>query len=264
MQSTPQRSAARSIRPLLVIGALAFGALAAGPAPGGAVVIDSFTDPLPENPLLPASAARVLFLGPRCDGAACPPATVVQGPEFYTRVDQFGLGGILGPVRATAFATYFEPNPGASGFLTIEGGALAGSGTDNPTLAVGLEYGDLSSPLHFDLRSDGSDRFEIEILAAPTSPFGVGQVLVSLRPENYGQLGAPSAGGTAVVYGPGLVVLPFASLGSRLAEFEHDVAVLAFQVSGIAGITIGEIRTATTPTPAAASSWGRVKAAYRR
>src|SRR5688572_23228759 len=50
-------------------------ALATSPVPGGAIVIDSFTDALPPNPLLTASGRPVLFIGQACDGAACPPAS---------------------------------------------------------------------------------------------------------------------------------------------------------------------------------------------
>jgi len=182
-------------------------------------VIDSFTDALPPNPLLTASGRPILFLGQTCDGVACPPGTVVTGPEFSDRVEQTGLPGIVGPIRSTVFATYFEPNPGASGVLTVDpagGGSLALNGTSNPVLMATLKYGDtFSNHLNLDLRADGSDRFEIEILSAPSSPWGVGQVIVQLHPENCCQIGSPSAGAAVVYYGPGLLVIPTASMSSN-------------------------------------------------
>ena len=249
------------------LGTLVLFAVAVATAPPAtAMIIDSFTDPLPVNPLLPASGARVLFLGSLCDGAACPPGTVVTGPEFADHVEQGGLPGILGPFRKVTFGTYFEPNPGASGVLTIDpagGGRLAWSGTVNPGLAVGLKYGDESQHLNYDLRADGSDRFEIEILSAPVSQWGVGQLILQLHPENAGHIGAPSAGAAVVIYGPGLLVIPYADLGDRLDEFEHDVAFMTFDFAG-SELVVGEIRTASTPTAVEASSWGRIKSAYRR
>lgn len=250
-------------RPLL----LTLLALLALPGTGAATVIDSFTDALPPNPLLTASSRPILFLGQICDGVACPPGNVVAGPEFSDRVEQAGLPGIVGPVRSVVFGTYFEPNPGASGVLTVDptgGGSLVRRGTSNPGLTAILGYGNESQPLNFDLRADGSDRFEIEILAAPSSQWGIGQVLVQLYPEKCCRIGAPSAGQAVIIYGPGLLVIPFADLGDRLDEFEHDVAFMTFEISGGDEVVVGEIRTATAPTPASASSWGRIKSAYRR
>jgi hypothetical protein len=258
------RFARRIVAPAVV----ALCALATSPVPGGAIVIDSFTDALPPNPLLVASSRPILFLGQTCDGDACPPGTVVTGPEFSDRVEQAGLPGIVGPVRSVVFATYFEPNPGASGDLVVDpagGGSLVMRGTTNPSLAAALTYGNETQFMNFDLRADGSDRFEIDILAASSSPWGVGQVIVQLQPENCCRIGSPSAGQAAVIYGPGLLVIPFADLGDRLDEFEHDVAFMSFQFVGGGGeLVVGEIRTASTPTPARASSWGRIKGTYRR
>ena len=59
-----------------------FAVAAATASPATATIIDSFTAPLPANPTLPATGAKVLFVGSLCDGAACPPGTIVTNPYF--------------------------------------------------------------------------------------------------------------------------------------------------------------------------------------
>jgi len=239
-------------------------------SPATASIIDSFTDPLPMHPSLPVTGARVLFLGSRCDGAECPPGTIVTN-EFADIADpQSGLPGVLAPIRRLFLATYFEPNPGGSGVLTIDptsGGRLSLTTPGGPALAVGLKYGDDEHPMNLDLRADGSDRLEIEILAASnTAPFYGLQVSLLLGQGMEGTPGAPWASHAAQVYGPGLLVIPYAALSGRFAEFDHDVDFLKLDVHGIrpGELVLGEIRTAAGPTAAEASSWGRIKNAYRR
>ena len=77
-------------------------------APATATVIDSFTDPLPGNPLLTESARPVLFLGRACDGDACPPASVVEHTAYGNSAQQFGLAGVLGGQRWTSVASLLE------------------------------------------------------------------------------------------------------------------------------------------------------------
>src|SRR5688572_23079932 len=70
-----------------------------------ATVIDSFTDPLPSNPLLPVSGQAILFLGPVCDGASCPPASSVSNVNGYDYVEQSGLPGIPAGSRRTGVSS---------------------------------------------------------------------------------------------------------------------------------------------------------------
>lgn len=254
---------------------IVLGAIAASPVAVGAVVIDSFTDPFPSNAFLPASGAQVLFLGSLCDGAACPPGTIVTNPqEYYDRAKQLGLPGILGPIRQTGFSTWFEPNPGAAGVVEVvpaDGGRLSLETPGGPILSMLLKYGgreiagDVEYPLNLDLEAEGSDRLEIEILAAPVSPYNPTRLFVQLG-KNEGRLDALWANFVVQIDAPGLLVIPYAELEGRFEDFDDDVDYMRFEfiVSPSGELVVGEIRTASTPTSAEASSWGRIKSAYRR
>jgi hypothetical protein len=239
-------------------------------APATASIIDSFTDPLPMNPSLPATGARILFVGSRCDGAECPPGTIVTNEYSDIAEPQSGLPGVLAPIRHLFLATYFEPNPGGSGVLTIDplsGGRLSVTTPGGPGLAVGLKYGDDEHHMNLDLRAGGSDRLEIEIPATTnTAPFYGLQVNLILGQGMEGTTGAPWASYATQVFGPGLLVIPYAALTGRFEEFDHDVDFLKLDFHGIqpGELVLGEIRTAAGPTVAEASSWGRIKSAYRR
>jgi hypothetical protein len=235
-----------------------------------ATIIDSFTDPLPAHPSLPASGASVLFLGSRCDGVACPPGTIVTNPGAFDGTEQSGLPGIVAPFRKAVFATYFEPNPGSSGTLFIDptgGGSLAVETPGGPPLAVILDYGDRDRPVNLDLRADGSDHFEIDILDLSVPQFGSVSAHVAV-----GGNGGFGSGEFAVrsysLSGPGTLVVPYADLAG-LDEFDDHVrfftiSFIVYQGGATTRLAVGEIRTASTPTAAAGTSWGRIKSAYRR
>lgn len=259
------------VRASLVAG-LVFATLAgASPARAAtATLIDSFTDPLPAHGSLPATGARILFLGSRCDAPACPPGPTVTIPYYDVR-EQSGVTGIVGTVRRTSLATYFEPNPGASGVLILDpadGGRLALHAPSGPPLSAVLKYGDGDHLLNLDLLADGSDCLEIEILESPATVNNPLGVLVNLGQGNEGALGGLWANHGRWLTGPGLVVIPYAQLNGRFADFAHDVDYLRFEFivppSAASDLVVGEIRTASTSTPVAPASWGRIKDAYRR
>jgi hypothetical protein len=236
-------------------------------SPATATILDSFTDPFPMNPQLPVSGARVLFLGSRCDGAACPPGTIVTNPEPADRTEQSGLPGVLAPFRKVDFGTYFEPNPGSAGTLSIDpdgGGRLALESPGGPGLTVQLRYGDYEHPMNLDLRADGSDRLEIDIPALSVPSIGGLQVVVILLRDTGGE----HAGRAYMVSGPGTLVVPYSDL-TGLEDFDHDVDYFEFHFNfnhalSPGELVVGEIRTASEPSAAEASSWGRIKNAYRR
>jgi hypothetical protein len=244
-------------------------------SPAAALVIDSFTDPFPAHSSLPATGARVLFVGPLCDGAACPPGTIVTNPdEFSDRTKQFDLPGILGPIRQTSFGTWFEPNPGGSGVLAIDpasGGRLSLASPGGPILGLQLKYGghendgDGEHPLNLDLEAEGSDRLEIEILAVPATPYNPLRLFVQLG-KNEGRLDALWANHEAQIDAPGLLVIPFAELEGRFEEFKDDVDYIRFEfvMSPSGELVVGEFRFASATTATEPSSWGRIKSAYRR
>lgn len=241
----------------------------ASPATATATILDSFTDPLPAHPSLPVSGARVLFLGSRCDGAACPPGTIVTNPGAADRTAQWGLPGILAPFRKVDFGTYFEPNPGSAGVLSIDpddGGRLALESPGGPMLTVHLNYGDFENPMNLDLRADRSDRLELDIPALSIPSTGALQVVVRLFRGT--GVATEYAGRAYMVESPGTLVIPYSDLAG-LEDFEHDVESLEFHfnfnhASSPGELVVGEIRTASAPTAAESSSWGRIKNAYRR
>ena len=248
------------------LGTLVLLAAVATASPATATIIDAFTDPLPAHPSLPVSGANVLFLGSLCDGAACPPATVVTNPSTYDVTQQSGLPGIVSPFRKATFGTYFEPNPGSAGTLSIDpagGGSLALASPGGPMLTVQLVYGDWENPMHLDLDADGSDRLEIDIPALTLGQFGQLQVLVRLQ-QGTG-IATKHAGKDYMVTGPGTLVVPYADLDG-LEEFIDDVESIQihFNISTPNELVVWEIRTDSTPTPAAPTSWGQIKSAYRR
>jgi hypothetical protein len=248
---------------------LAVAVAVATASPAAATIIDSFTDPLPMNPQLPVSGARILFLGSRCDGAACPPGTIVTNPEPLDRTGQSGLPGIPARFRKVDFGTYFEPNPGSAGTLSIDpddGGRLALESPGGPMLTVHLNYGDWENPMNLDLRADGSDRLEIDIPTLSLQPFGALQVVVRLLRGT----GASTqhAGRAYMVPGAGTLVIPYSDLAG-LEDFDDDVESFEFHFNfnhalAPGELVVGEIRTASAPTGTASSSWGRIKSAYRR
>lgn len=259
-------------RPRLVrssLFALLLLAIGSGPAAAApATIIDSFTDALPAHPQLPGSGKNVLFLGSLCDGAACPPSTVVTNSQgYFDNAQQSGLPGIVGPLRWTGVGTYFEPNPAANGVLTIDpaaGGRLSLVTPSGPLLQVTLRYGSLEQPLHLDLTADGSDRLEIDVLSAYTTQFDLLSASVILT-QGFGA-GYPWANFGASMAGPETLVIPYEDMGGRLEDFADDVHQIEvnFVVRPHEGseFALGEIRTASTTTATTPSTWGKIKDAY--
>ena len=133
-------------------------------------------------------------------------------------------------------------------------------------LAVDLDYGDWEHPMNLDLTADGSDRLEIDIPTLTLPNLGSLQVVVILL--RGAGISTQSAGHAYMVTGPGTLVVPYTDLAG-LGAFEHDVDYMEVHfnfnhASNPGELGVGEIRTASTPTAAERSSWGRIKSAYRR
>jgi len=257
----------RRVRRLGVPTLLTLCALVILPAAGHALVLDSFTDALPPHPLLPVTGAPVLFLGTRCDGAACPPATMVTGAASRDTVKQAGLKGVFSEVRHVTLRTFFLGSGGV-GLLAIEpadGGRLELEAAEPPALALALDYGSRQTPLNLDLRADGSDRLELDILAAPqTRPLIVGIRFF----WNEGLTDMRIAARSYQVSVAGTLVAPFTDFAG-LEDFAHDVESMDITFFGFGTnpgpeFALGEIRTVAAPVPAKAATWGRVKNTYRR
>jgi hypothetical protein len=267
----------RHVRRGLVPVIVALGMLATSPVPGGAIVIDSFTDALPPNPLLTASGQPVLFIGQACDGAECPPASFVQHTNYGNGAQQDGLAGVFGGRRSTGVGSLLESWGGApyvfeNCLLRVDpsdGGRLVlAPFADHAYIQVG--WGQASAGgLNLDLGADGGDRFEI-VYSAPRAPTG----------ELY-FLGGVDANGNAAHSATfpiqtfsraGTLSVPYLYIGG-LSEFLDDVDLIFLMIHGQAPTTvpvnngeivINEVRTNGGAVPTTTESWGRLKATYRR
>ena len=265
-------------RSFVALAVMTLGALAIWPSPVGAIVIDSFTEALPPNPLLTASGRPIVFLGKACDGAECPPASFVQHAGYYNNAQQEGLAGVFGGRRFTGIGSLLEywggqPYYGADCQLRVdpsEGGRLVlAPPAEDTYLTVGWGDDTSTGALNLDLGADGGDRFEI-VFSAPRAPIG----------ELY-FLGGVDANGTAAyearaLFNPGSRAgtwsIPYIHVFGP-SPILHDIDLIVLMVYGQAPtavpvnngeIVIHEVRTNGGAVPSTANSWGRLKATYRR
>jgi hypothetical protein len=232
------------------------------PSPGMAIVIDSFTDALPPNPLLTASGRPILYLGSACDGASCPPAESVRRLPGYDAAEQVGLPGVYASWRRTHLGSWLEENrksyEGEGATLRIDP-ALGGSlilACEDKRIYVFLEWGDPGYPLDVNCVAEGIDRVEIEILSAPAAT-----ITGTLRALSYDANHDVDASREWIftMNGPGIVTVPLA-----LDDDVDNVSIFFNpQEGGATDVVIGEVRLGSTTVPAETSSWGRLKAAYR-
>jgi hypothetical protein len=259
---------------LLIFALLALFAL---PVTGGAVVIDSFTDALPPNPLLTASGRPVLFIGRACDGAECPPASFVQHTDFHNGARQDGLAGVFGGRRTTRVGSLLEGWPGSQYVYEDCLLRVEPSGEGRLALApyadhayMNVVWGEASTGgLNLDLAADGGDRFEI-VLSAPRPPVGELYFLGGLDASGGAQHSATAL--FQMSSRAGTLSLPYAQifgLSAFLGDVDQIILMIYGQVPTIVPVNDGEIvihevRTNGGAVPATAESWGRLKATYRR
>jgi len=256
---------------------LALLALLALPGTGGTVVIDSFTDALPPNPLLTASGRPVLFIGRACDGDACPPASFVQHTDYHNGAQQDGLAGVLGGRRMTQVGSLKEWWPGS--LYTYDDCLLRVEPSGEGRLALApyadhaymrVAWGNASTGgLNLDLGADGGDRFEI-VLSAPRPPVGELYFLGGMDASGGAQHSATAL--FQMSSRAGTLSLPYAQIPG-LSAFLGDVDLIVLMVYGQVPtnvpvndgeIVIHEVRTNGGAVPATAETWGRLKATYRR
>lgn len=251
-------------------------ALATSPVPGGAIVIDSFTDVLPPNPLLTASGRPILFLGRACDGAACPPASFVQHTHDDNGAQQDGLAGVFGGRRSIGIGTLLDlwgtPYVYEDCLLRVDpsdGGRLVlAPYADHSYMAV--SWGGASTGgLNLDLGADGGDRFEI-VLSAPVAPTGELYFLGGLDASGNAQHSATApfrmssrAGTLSLRYAEIHGLSAFLGDVDRIFLMVHGQVPTNVPVNG-GEIVIHEVRTNGGAVPATTESWGRLKANYRR
>jgi len=235
-----------------------------------AVVIDSYDVPLPPHPLL-ASGRSILFLGPACDGTLCPPDPTVVNEEGRDEIDQVGVPGTPSGHRFTHFNSLGKDVSLDRAQIEVSGGSLHLADPGSNGLEVITLWGWRDYPLALDLVAEGSDRFELDVVseAGSFTPFTIEFFFKSI----YGDGGAGSSENTASqrlqVSAPGTIVFPYANFANVSGSFPASLQkvdqagfwILDFPAGD--AVRIEEVRTASTPTPARATSWGRVKAGYR-
>lgn len=232
--------------------------LAAGARAVAALTIDPMTTAFPPNVHLPATQPSLLFVGAMCDGAACPPGSVVT--QILDDVSQAGLPGVIGGSRRADLQLMLAQvqsrlDPVAR-TLSFEPGS-DGQGS------LRLRYG-TAGLLRADFTADGSTGIEFD-LRGDMSPPGARTVATSLLIASHvGEPGETSVIRSWTTHNPGTVRFAFADYPG--IDF-RQVDVLVFQFHEILdhglAFTIGPIATYSEATPARRSTWGRLKALYR-
>jgi len=249
--------------------------LALGASPAGAIVFDSFVTPLPPNPRLPVTGQRIVFVGSHCDAAACPPAEPVYFSSDHgdqaRQVDVAGVHGGTRDVHVTgegwiddfpdaplhgAYRAEVWIDPGAGGNLHVVA-------NDAPHFSMLLNYGTNPGFPAVDFDALGLDRIELELL--DLSPGAVLTVIVQV----VGGVSPVSTGGIGLQFaeGPGVVSFPIHAFLDPPDDWRSIRSVFfSFSVDGTGPLafTIGEVRAVAGAVPAAPTSWGRIKDAYRR
>jgi hypothetical protein len=254
------------------LAALATALLLALAAPSAfALTIDSFTNALPPNPCLPASAQEVIFQGVYCDGTTCPPDPFAACQIIMAT--QAGLSGVLASATRTTRVATFSPNANIHGRITssrLEVGT--DEGRDHWTY---LTYYGSSSDLDLDLVAAGVASFELSIGGDPSPALPL-YLKVLLVDFDGGTFPDPTAEALLTVTAPGPVSIPLSSFTLRNGIDLRHVDIIAVTagdcptnecapLSGPRSYWIGPLSlpTVDAPTRTNASTWGVIKASYR-
>jgi len=243
-------------RTLALLAALAMLGIRAGASL--AITIDPLTTPFPPNPSLPVTQAPVLFVGDYCDGAACPPGTVVShGTDLAV---QSGVPGVLGGTRRaelhpefTGMVESIDPVAHRVVFTPPFDGECFGQ----------LRYGTVT-PLHANLLADGSSAFLLDVsVSSPSYAMRFVSFCVQVTSHWY-EPNEASAVWCMNIASPGTLRFDFASFpGIDFSQI--DEISLAFYDELLPDIqfSAGPFGTDGGPTPARTTSWGRLKTIYR-
>jgi hypothetical protein len=249
------------VRPVRLILALSLLAGLAGTADrASAFVIDSFDDPFPPHPLLVDSGRRIVFVGSACDGAACPPGTVVAGDPSGDAVDQEALPGVFGGERGFVLSDYSSATSGEV-TATIATGRLEVSQAVGDATQVYINYGGYLVYWNLDMAALGIDRFVVDVpVVSPGLTLEIELTVPSGHPPN-----DTVATLARTITSAGSVTFPLASF-SGVADWTH-VRFLLVRIHGTGDApwtyAVGGITADATPTAVAPTSWGRVKSSYR-
>lgn len=242
--------------------------VAAPPASAATLlVLDSMTDAFPANPCLPVSHQPIVFLGTACDGASCPPGTVVSSSCSGAQSTLQAAGPGMNPVVSIRQAG-------------ITGGWQARAWVD-PAMAqlhfedVGPSFVSLylaysTTPLDLAAMGAVALRISFQGTISPSAPLWC---IVQLAAN--GLPGHPSARVETQITSTGDFVLPFSAFVPSGSFDFHGINVITLdfrdcKASNCTGsyparpYSVGPISfVSDSPTDAVHRSWGSVKIAYR-
>ncbi len=243
----------------------------ARPTPAASLLLDAMTDPLPASPCLPVSAQPVVFLGPFCDAAACPPGEIVPFAAPCNLATQDALAGVL---RHRQRLAEILGNPDLAASVRVRPDlACAEVGFSDP---AGNEsdfvYERAGADWNLDLATAGVTALRVPV-SGDVSALRPLQVSVGLV-DRATYLGASAV---VTVTAPGDVVVPFTALAvdSGFDFSGVDVVSVGFGecLDGACpgagtyaprSFTVGPFSfDVDLGTPVRTHSWGSLKATYR-
>lgn len=240
-----------------------------------ALTLDSFTDPFPANGCLPSSAQPILFIGPYCDGAVCPPDPIAGCWE--NEALQSGLPGVLpghpGLVQRGASLSTLNESP-ATARVRPALGRLEMDVQEDVFHGIQLSYGGSSMDMALDLAAAGATGLAFEVFGDPTParPLQVSVSLATARPILGGGQVLGYANYTATLDHTGPWLFPFSAfqVSSEFSFAEVDYILIEFTGDVITpgggaphAWALGALRFESAPTASVKKSWGRLKALYR-
>ena len=246
------------------------------PTAAPAVTVDAFTDAFPANECLPNSGLPILFVGPYCDGASCPPDPVA--PCWENSTQQSGLAGVLSghavPAARGVFVSTLNETP-ASARIRPELGRLEIEVGQDAYHGVQVSYSSgTSEDLGLNLPALGAAGLAFELFGdpAPTHPISISVNLITSHPVPGGQVfDTANYAGTLDHTGPWL--LPFSAFQTSSGFSYAEVDLIVIELTGDVGApgsplparswAIGPITFMTGPTASATRTWGGLKALYR-
>ncbi len=246
------------------------------PPPGSSAAtlyLESMNDAFEPDPCLPLTLQPVIFEGPYCDGALCPPDPLVSGCGGSGVVTQFSLTGILQDAALSVVRQATVQQDGAwagsaSARLRPDLHLAEVSTSDPNGTSFYLRYG--SGTWDLNLVSLVATNLRVPVLGtiSPTQPlYCMVQMIDRSASFRYASL-------TVVATAPETLVLPIASFFTFGGfDFTHvDDINLAFMDCQFGCATIIPARQyavgpivfdASGSTAANSVSWGRVKTIYR-
>ena len=263
----------RYLLPLALFAALSFGA-----TPATALTLDTFSTSLPPNPCLPVTGQPVVFLGPFCDGAACPPDAFAAcvGPS----ASQSGAAGVYAGTRRDVIVHNWLDEPTrafvdpATHTLRADFGGVSESLVD-VFYGTPFDATPAADALNLDLVTLGGSefRFLVDGDFSDANPIGIEVIVLSdaaVTPR-------PSATARITLDTPGIVSIPFVEfvpdLGFTFADVDDIQITLSNCTNFDSGcgdrevpplhLAIGPIDIVTAPVATVRTSWGRLMALYR-